>query len=95
MEMDVLATVHRDSQHEHEIAHRFGGVVQGGTLTGEFGSPHPVGRASDVASALTLAHTRLVSASATVIRAMALGFKRPLMGCSPMAVAPPVVSRWL
>mmetsp|Transcript_80009 Transcript_80009/g.214132 ORF Transcript_80009/g.214132 Transcript_80009/m.214132 type:complete len:415 (-) Transcript_80009:1264-2508(-) len=42
------------------------------------------------ASAVTLAHTRLVSASATDMRALAAGDSRPLMGCSPMAVAPPV-----
>mmetsp|Transcript_7001 Transcript_7001/g.16332 ORF Transcript_7001/g.16332 Transcript_7001/m.16332 type:complete len:385 (-) Transcript_7001:1155-2309(-) len=42
-------------------------------------------------SDVTAAHTRLVSASATASRPMALGQRRPLMGCSPTAVAPPVV----
>mmetsp|Transcript_30393 Transcript_30393/g.88336 ORF Transcript_30393/g.88336 Transcript_30393/m.88336 type:complete len:215 (-) Transcript_30393:1503-2147(-) len=45
--------------------------------------------------AVTLAHTRLVSASAHASRPMAAQSRKPLMGCSPMAVAPPVVPRWL
>mmetsp|Transcript_16447 Transcript_16447/g.40153 ORF Transcript_16447/g.40153 Transcript_16447/m.40153 type:complete len:304 (-) Transcript_16447:1661-2572(-) len=36
------------------------------------------------------AHTRLVSDSPTDMRALASGERRPLMGCSPMAVTPPV-----
>ena len=46
-------------------------------------------------SALTCAHTRLVSASPTLMRAMAPMSTSPLIGCSPMAVAAPVVARWL
>mmetsp|Transcript_44187 Transcript_44187/g.69131 ORF Transcript_44187/g.69131 Transcript_44187/m.69131 type:complete len:336 (-) Transcript_44187:28-1035(-) len=45
--------------------------------------------------AVTLAHMRLVTISATVQRAMAAGHTRPLMGCSPTAVATPAVSKWL
>eukprot|EP00955_Chlamydomonas_euryale_P045665 353209-Chlamydomonas_euryale.AAC.2 len=43
---------------------------------------------SDVA----LANTRLVSASPTARRAMALGLIKPLRGCSPRDVARPVTS---
>ena len=45
--------------------------------------------------ALTGAHTRFVSASPRLMRAMATGFRRPLIGCSPIAVAPPVIPKWL
>mmetsp|Transcript_6352 Transcript_6352/g.12275 ORF Transcript_6352/g.12275 Transcript_6352/m.12275 type:complete len:221 (-) Transcript_6352:1776-2438(-) len=41
-------------------------------------------------SAVHLAHTMLVSASPTDMRALASGLSRPLMGCSPIAVTPPV-----
>ena len=40
---------------------------------------------------VVLAKTRLVSDSPSPMRAMALGFTVPLMGCSPMHVAPPVM----
>mmetsp|Transcript_43390 Transcript_43390/g.117613 ORF Transcript_43390/g.117613 Transcript_43390/m.117613 type:complete len:271 (+) Transcript_43390:2758-3570(+) len=39
------------------------------------------------------AHTRLVRHSATTIRAMAAGSRRPLIGCSPHALAMPVVPK--
>mmetsp|Transcript_56997 Transcript_56997/g.112515 ORF Transcript_56997/g.112515 Transcript_56997/m.112515 type:complete len:340 (-) Transcript_56997:765-1784(-) len=42
-----------------------------------------------------LAHIRLVSVSATVIRAIAVLDTRPLMGCSPHAVAMPCLVKWL
>ena len=41
------------------------------------------------------AHTRLVSASATASRPIADGETSPLIGCSPTAVAAPVVSVWV
>mmetsp|Transcript_1378 Transcript_1378/g.2985 ORF Transcript_1378/g.2985 Transcript_1378/m.2985 type:complete len:224 (-) Transcript_1378:1856-2527(-) len=41
-------------------------------------------------SAETLAHTMLVMASPTDMRALAAPESRPLIGCSPMAVTPPV-----
>ncbi|WVZ19585.1 hypothetical protein V8G54_006907 [Vigna mungo] len=41
---------------------------------------------------VTCAHTRFVNASPTANRAIALGSNRPLIGCSPMAQAPPVKS---
>jgi len=40
---------------------------------------------------VVLAKTRLVRLSPRDMRAMAAGFTRPLMGCSPMQVAPPVM----
>ena len=49
----------------------------------------------DVLEPLVSAHTRLVSASPTHMRAMAAGSSRPLIGCSPMAVAAPVMAKWL
>jgi hypothetical protein len=42
---------------------------------------------------MTLAHIRLVRDSPTVIRACALLSNRPLIGCSPTAVANPVRDR--
>ena len=40
---------------------------------------------------VVLAKTRLVRDSPRPIRAIALGLTMPLMGCSPMHVAPPVI----
>ena len=42
----------------------------------------------------TLANTRLVSDSATAILAPQAASTSPLIGCSPMAVAEPVVVKW-
>ena len=44
-------------------------------------------------SSVARAQTRFVNASPTHIRAIAAGSTRPLMGCSPMAVAAPVVAK--
>mmetsp|Transcript_19825 Transcript_19825/g.63179 ORF Transcript_19825/g.63179 Transcript_19825/m.63179 type:complete len:338 (+) Transcript_19825:396-1409(+) len=43
----------------------------------------------------TDAHTRLVTASAVARRAIAAGSSRPLIGCSPTAVAAPEKSVWV
>ena len=44
---------------------------------------------------LVSAQTKLVSASPTHIRAIAAGSSRPLIGCSPIAVAAPLIPKWL
>ena len=38
----VLASVHGDTQLEHDIVHGLGSIVECSALTGQFGRPHPV-----------------------------------------------------
>ena len=44
----VLSTVYSHAELPHHVAHGCTGVVQGGTLARQFGSPHPVTTAFNV-----------------------------------------------